>query len=463
MGPAARTLLAVERRSKPVVTDRRDPRRTREPSRAPSVGRAVGQFVLASLVASVVLIVGSVLAVRALARDEAIRDARSLTAFAAEGVIEPALEPGVLTGDPAALSRLDRAVQERVLNDRIVRVKIWTRTGKLVYSDERQLIGRQYRLGDEEVDALASHTTHAELSDLSRPENRFERGQGKLLEVYTPIRAPDGTPLLFELYERFDSIIASGHRVWRAFLPPLVAALFLLWLVQVPLAWSLSRRLQQRVAEREELLLSAVESSNLERLRIAAELHDGVIQDLAGVSYSLAAADRAGLESPELVRVLRDATTSTRQSVRRLRAILVEINPASLHVAGLEAALTDLVAPLTAAGVSVELTVDQDEVLSTEVEALLFRAAGEGIRNVARHAQAQNVSIRISTDAHEARLLITDDGLGFDNDERARRRERGHVGLDLLEELTARMNGSLEIRALPDGGGTTLELTVPTS
>ncbi|MBM2821284.1 MAG: two-component sensor histidine kinase [Thermoleophilia bacterium] len=445
-----------------MVTDRRDRSRRREPSRAPSVGRAVGQFVFASLVASVVLIVGSVLALRSLARDEAIRDARALTAFAAEGIVEPNLEQGVLTGKPAALRRLERVVQERVLNDRVVRVKIWSRTGRLVYSDEPRLIGRRYQLGEDELEALVSHTTHAELSDLSRPENSFERGQGSLLEVYTQIRAPDGTPLLFELYERFDSIIASGHRVWRAFLPPLVAALLLLWLVQVPLVWSISRRLQQRVAEREELLLSAIESSKLERLRIAAELHDGVIQDLAGVSYSLAAADRAGLESPELVRVLREATTSTRQSVRRLRALLVEINPASLRVAGLEAALTDLVAPLSTAGIQVELTVEQDRELGAEVEALLFRAAGEGIRNVARHAQARNVSLRISADTGNARLMITDDGLGFDPDERARRREEGHVGLDLLEELTARMNGSLEIRARP-GGGTTLELTVPTS
>lgn len=445
------------------MTGRRDRARRREPPRTPSVGRAVSQFVLASLVASVVLIVGSVLALRSLARDEAIRDARALTAFAAEGIVEPNLVQGILTGDPAALRRLERVVQERVLNDRVVRVKIWTRAGKLVYSDEPRLIGKRYQLGDDEVDALVSNTTHAELSDLSRPENSFERGQGSLLEVYTAIRAPDGTPLLFELYERFDSIIASGHRVWRAFLPPLVAALVLLWLVQVPLAWSISHRLQQRVAEREDLLLSAVESSNLERLRIAAELHDGVIQDLAGISYSLAAADRAGLEQPELVRVLGDAATSTRQSVRRLRALLVEINPASLRVAGLEAALTDLVAPLSAAGINVELSVEQHEELGTEIEALLFRAAGEGIRNVARHARAQNVSIRIATDAHDARLLITDDGVGFDDAERARRREEGHVGLDLLEELSARMNGSLAIRARSDGPGTTLELTVPTS
>ena len=150
------------------MSNRRDRSRTREPSCAPSAGRAVSQFVLASLVASVVLIVGSVLALRSLARDEAIRDARTLAAFAAVGIVEPNLERGVLRGDLAALNRLDLVVQERVLSDRVVRVKIWTRAGQLVYSDEPRLIGRRYQLGEDEIGALRSQTTHAELSEFQR-------------------------------------------------------------------------------------------------------------------------------------------------------------------------------------------------------------------------------------------------------------------------------------------------------
>jgi signal transduction histidine kinase len=322
-------------------------------------------------------------------------------------------------------------------------------------------VGRSYRLGEAELSAFAT-PGEAELSDLTRPENSFERGQGTLLEVYTAIRAPGGTPLLFEMYTRFDSIVANSRRLWRSFLPPLVAALLILWIVQVPLVWTIARRLRQRIVEREELLRTAIESSDLERLRIAADLHDGVVQDLAGISYSLAAADRAGVGSTELVRILRDATTGTRQSVRRLRALLVAINPASLRAAGLEGALTDLVAPLATREIEAHLTVEQEVELNAEVEVLLFRAAGEAIRNVARHAQARNVSVRVTTGARGASLTVTDDGIGFDLDERARRREKGHVGLDLLEGLAARMNGSLEIRT-PPGGGTTLELRVPAS
>ncbi len=70
----------------------------------------------------------------------------------------------------------------------------------------------------------------------------------------------------------------------------LLGSLVVLWVVQVPLASRLDRRLRRTQAEREALLVRAVEASDDERRRIAAELHDGPVQDLAGISYSLSAA-----------------------------------------------------------------------------------------------------------------------------------------------------------------------------
>ena len=118
---------------------------------------------------------------------------------------------------PAALERLDRLVQERVLSERVVRVKLWTRDGRIVYSDEPRLIGAMYPRGDDEIEALRSGETHAELSDLTRPENRFERGEGKLYEVYTRVRTPNGTPLLFETYQRSSALTSSGREIWLPF------------------------------------------------------------------------------------------------------------------------------------------------------------------------------------------------------------------------------------------------------
>ena len=145
---------------------------------------------------------------------------------------------------------MDRVVKERVLSGSIVRVKIWAADGRILYSDEPRLVGRGSALGEDEREALVSGLVNAELSDLSRPENRFERAEGELLEVYLRVRAPSGEPVLFELYERFDSVVASGRRIWSPFLPALLAALLLLWLVHLPLAYRLARRVRRGHEER---------------------------------------------------------------------------------------------------------------------------------------------------------------------------------------------------------------------
>ena len=215
--------------------------------------------------------------------------------MAGRGIAEPLITPGVLRGDPVALARLDRAVRERILSGTpIVRVKVWDARGRIVYSDaptaDRLDVRRSARAS---CSRFGDGGTDADASDLNRPENRTERGFKRLVEVYVGIRAPDGTPLLYEDYERSSTISASSRRQWMALLPALVGALLVLYLVQLPLAYSLARRLRARQREREQLLRRAIEASDLERRRIAADLHDGAVQRLAGVSLSLAASARA--------------------------------------------------------------------------------------------------------------------------------------------------------------------------
>lgn len=286
---------------------------TRKPAKVPAVGGAVTKFMLASLVAVLVFFVGTLFVVRELGRREAVRNAREFAQLAGQGIVEPNITNGVLTGRRSALSRLDRVVQERVLSDRVVRVKIWTRAGRIVYADEPRLIGSAYVLGPAEQEVLVTGVAHAEFSELGEAENRFERGEGTLLEVYVPIRAPDGTPLLFETYERLGPIVSGSRSVWLPFTGVLLVALVL--------------------REREALLVRAIEASQVERRRIAGDLHDGVVQDLAGISYSLAAAaDRVPHENAAAVaRTLSEAAAGTRESVRRLRSLLVEIHPPNLH------------------------------------------------------------------------------------------------------------------------------------
>lgn len=212
------------------------------------------------------------------------------------------------------------------------------------------------------------------------------------------------------------------------------------------------------------LLVRAVEASDDERRRIAADLHDGVVQDLAGISYSLsAAAGSADRQIPSATRsILQDAASGTRDSMRRIRSLLVEIHPPSLRATGLEAALGDLLTPLAGRGIETSLDVADGLNLDDDTEQLFYRGTGEAIRNVERHAGASHLAVRVGTRDGWARLEVADDGVGFTQEDRDRSRADGHVGLSLLEELAARMGGSLEVRSTP-GEGTTFSLEVPTA
>jgi signal transduction histidine kinase len=407
-------------------------------------------------------VVASFFVLRELGHRQAIHNARQLATLAGQGIVEPMVDQGLLENAPQARARLDRVVQERVLDEGVVRVKIWAPDGRIVYSDEPRLVGSRYRLGKDERETLRTGVAKAELSDLSRPENRFERPLGPLYEVYTRIRAPSGVPLLFETYQRSSAVVESSRNIWLPFAGALLASLLLLWLIQVPLAVRLARRLRRSQLERERLLVRAVEASADERRRIAADLHDGVVQDLAGVSYSLnaAAGRRQDALSPGLRQTLLETASRTRGAIRQLRTLLVEIHPPNLRSAGLAAALGDLLASLDARGITTSLEVADDLQLGEETENLVFRAATEATRNVQRHSEARNVSVRLDSRDGTARLEVDDDGTGFVPADRERRRLEGHMGLELLEELAARSGGRLVVGPR-SGGGTSFVLELP--
>ena len=421
------------------------------------VREAVIRYVAIGLVAvALISLVGVWLFHRA-GEAEAIRDAKDQTRIAAEVSVEPALSNAVLREQPSALAALDRVVQERVLSrpdNAVARVKIWDESGRIVYSDESALIGKRYPLSAQERADFRSGRVEAEVSDLSKPENRFERGMGKLLEVYLPIRTPSGRPLRFEMYYRSSFISARAARIFRQFAPVMIGALVLLVVIQLPLAWGLARRVQRGQDERERLLTRAIEASDVERRRIARDLHDGVVQDLAAVSYSLTAAAE---EAPAPYDGdLRNAAAETRHGIGQLRTLLVDIYPPELHRTGLSAALGDLLAAAGGRGLETSLDVDPDLRLEPATEALFFRIAQEAIRNAVKHAGAESVSVRVVATEVGARLVVEDDGRGFDPTTAG---GEGHFGLRVLEDLAHDAGGELEIdSALGAGTRVTVEV-----
>jgi two-component system, NarL family, sensor kinase len=358
-------------------------------------------------------------------------------------------------------------LRDRVAAADVIRVKIWTPDGDIVYSDQPRLIGENFPLGDDDLAALQDGVTRAELSDLSRPENQFERSAGRLLEVYRAIRTPGGQPLLLETYSTYKDATARQVDIWYRFAPISVAVLLALLAVQLPLARRMVSQLRATGREREQLQARALDASTEERRRIAGSLHDGIVQDVSASALLLAGAADRLRESPpsgppeEVSAVLAEASVALRESVSSLRSLLVEIYPPNLDRAGLSSALADLAARLRPRGIDVRIDVPDRLHIPLETATLLFRTAQEALLNVVKHAGARNVEVTVREAPDDALVLeVIDDGAGFDLPATLSRPRGGHLGLGMLADLAAAGGATLDMLTAP-GAGTRLRLTVP--
>jgi hypothetical protein len=134
-----------------------------------SVSRLVLQFLVAGIVAVAIVGVATAVASRRVGQREAIADARTTTLIKAQTVVEPVVTDGLLTASPEAVDAVGRVVEASVLDDSLIRVKIWNRDGRIVYSDEPRLVGAKFELGSEEADAIDEGIFEAEISDLAKP------------------------------------------------------------------------------------------------------------------------------------------------------------------------------------------------------------------------------------------------------------------------------------------------------
>jgi len=426
------------------------------PERPVRPRRVVIQVIAGIVVVLIGVTVAGAFASRRVAEREAVTDAAHTTDLIARHVVQPAITNGLVSDDPTALHAFDRVIRRQVLSSSLVRVKLWTAAGRIVYSDQPRLIGQTFPLGSQDLAALSGPAVHAEVSDLQRPENRYERGFGKLLEVYRPVWTPSGQPLLFETYSPYKLVTQRTGELWRGFAGITISSLLILVALLVPVLWRLLNRVSRAQTQREVLLQRAVDASAEERQRIAGTLHDGPVQELAATSFTVAGAaeNAAGSGQPELAEKLTTAAGAVRASIRGLRSLLVDIYPPSLTTAGLAPALTDLTEVLAARSIATHLSLDEDAAarLTPDQQQLVFRIARECLRNAARHASARNVDVRLFRQGPATVLEISDDGTGFDPAPVLGNPEDGHFGLRILTDMAADAGADLLLATAPAAG-----------
>ena len=429
--------------------------------------RIVSQLAVGVVLVLVAVTVGGTLAARRLAEREAVNDAANTADVLADVVVQPSLTDKLMAGDKKAVKEFDTLVNERILGDQVVRVKLWGKDGSILYSDQPELIGDKFPLGAEEREVLKKPRTVAEISDLNRPENGLDRKIGnKLVEVYRPVWTPSGKQALFEIYTPYNQVSQRTGQLWRGFAGVTLSSLLLFMVLLAPLVWHLLRRVRRAQRQRELLLERAVDASATERRRIAATLHDGPVQDLAATSFVIAgaAAQARATGQTAVVDELGSVSASVRTSIRALRSLLVDIYPASLAQAGLGAALADLAQSVRAQGLEVHVDTDDDLGLEPDQERLVYRVAQETLRNAAKHAAPCTVTITLyrMPEADNAVVLdVVDDGNGFDVMERVAHPAPGHFGLQLLADVATTGGALIQVASAP-GRGTHWRLQVPT-
>ena len=213
--------------------------------------------------------------------------------------------------------------------------------------------------------------------------------------------------------------------------------------------------LSQRVAR--DALRNVVSAQELERERLARELHDETGQALTSILLGLKELEDAGSAADVSAATarLRELVVTTLQDVRRLA---VELRPKALDDFGLVEALERLVETFheqTGIEVIMEPQLGQER-LPSEIETALYRIIQEALTNVVKHAQASRVSIVLSRRGNSVSAVFEDDGRGFAVDET---REDG-LGLLGMKERLSLLDGRLQVES-SSAGGTTLVAEVP--
>jgi signal transduction histidine kinase len=215
--------------------------------------------------------------------------------------------------------------------------------------------------------------------------------------------------------------------------------------------------LSQRVAS--DALRRVVAAQELERTRLARELHDETGQALTSILLSLRTVEEAGGDEQELHAAVAEVRELVRSTLQDVRQLAVELRPKVLDDFGLVAALerlTETFGEQTGMSVQFQQLLPTSDRLPPEVETALYRIVQESLTNIVKHARATNVSVVLARKSDSVSVVVEDDGVGFE----PHLVRDGGIGLVGMQERVALLGGRLAIESRP-GAGTTFVAEVP--
>lgn len=408
-----------------------------------------------------------------------------VTALYVDSFVNPLVqglsEQGELS--PAERADLDRLIIGTPLGEQVVSFKVWSPQGEIIYSPNPELIGQTFAMDGHLLEAFNGEVV-SEISDLTEPENEYERSRWEtLIETYAPIRS-EGSGAVFavsEFYQLPDALEAEIRSAQiRGWLIVGVATLvmYLLLVGMVRRASTTIRMQRSELLDNLDELQEALDDNRSLQVRVSraaartttlnerflrrvsADIHDGPAQDVSlallrveGIAEGLDGNGRGSVEDVKRLRsALSSALTELRAISHGLRAPSVEdLTPG-------EAARRAVTDYERMSGESITFVAPGESFAgSAPVNITVYRVVQESLANSFKHARSASRKVRVTSTDSQVEILISDTGAGFDLAGVSRGKTLGLVGMRERVEL---LGGTFTITTRP-GSGTEVQATLP--
>ena len=403
-----------------------------------------------------------------------------ISALYIDSVVSPNLQ-SLAQGDrwlpQSDTAALDHLYSETGLGQGVVLFKIWSLDGRVLYSPDVAVVGRQFPLDTGLTQAMHGEVA-ADISSLDEPENTYERARfSRLVEVYAPVRSvSDGRVIAVnEFYLRPDALDADIReaqlRSWAVVGGiGLFTYLILSGIVKRGSdtirrqQTELQRRLDQNVRLHERVRQAAGRTTALNEQalrRISADLHDGPGQALALALLRLDAL-QAPCESDDGTQTRDDFATvqsAIRDALSDVRAISAGLRLPELGAMSVaEVAVRAIDDHQRRSGVTVGRRLEGlPEHAPLPIKIAVVRTLQEALSNATRHGEGRGIQVSMQREADAVRLSVEDHGPGFDPQAADR---SGHLGLAGMRERAEVLGGSFEVVSAP-GAGTAVMVRLP--